>query len=145
MPSDGTSLDLKRLAQVLGLLQSAHDGEVTEAARRATRMVREAGLTWQDILRVDDTQNRDLYGAQQVVQHPERGPLAPPVGRTWKDTLRWLCARSAGEDVRENEFLDNLARRLNGQYGYGAPFISPYQAAWVTNIYDRIAKPEANA
>jgi hypothetical protein len=65
------------------------------------------------------------------------------VGRTWKDSLRWLCARSAGQDERENEFLDELARRLNSQYGYGRPFITPYQAAWVVNIYDRIARPEA--
>jgi hypothetical protein len=44
------ALDLDRLARVLGLLGSSHDGEVLAAARMAERMRREAGATWSQIL-----------------------------------------------------------------------------------------------
>jgi len=134
------SLDTRKLVAILGRFTSSHDPEALAAARLANRMVREAGLTWEEVIGSGSGPDPDIYGKQQVIEHPERGPLAPPVGRTWKETLRWLCARSAGEDDRENEFLDDLCRILAKQYGYGPPFISPYQAAWVTNIYDRIAQ-----
>jgi hypothetical protein len=43
-------LDRERLARVLGLLGSSHDGEVLVAARQAERLRAEAGLTWPEIL-----------------------------------------------------------------------------------------------
>src|SRR5260221_13111509 len=43
-------LDRDRLARVLGLLGSAHDGEVVSAGRAADTLVRRAGLTWPDIV-----------------------------------------------------------------------------------------------
>jgi hypothetical protein len=45
------ALDRTRLACVLGMLGSDHDGEVLNAARAAERMRREAGLTWPEILK----------------------------------------------------------------------------------------------
>src|SRR5947209_18925415 len=39
-----------KLARVLGLLGSNHDGEVLAAARQAERLRAEAGLTWADIV-----------------------------------------------------------------------------------------------
>jgi hypothetical protein len=39
---------------VLGMLGSAHAGERDNAARKATQILREAGLTWWDVLDVDD-------------------------------------------------------------------------------------------
>ena len=44
------SLDRDRLAKLLGMMGSAHDGEVVAAARQAERMRAEAGLTWQQIM-----------------------------------------------------------------------------------------------
>lgn len=133
-------LDLRKLAGILGMLGSAQDNEVLAAARLAHRLIREAGTTWRAVL-VEDGSDPDAFGAQQVIEHPERGRLAPPVGRTWKDTLVWLCGRHAGQDARENEFLDDLSRRLSALHGYGAPFISPAQAAWVVDVYERFAAP----
>jgi hypothetical protein len=43
-------LDRERLAKLLGLLGSEHDGEVVAAARRADALVRGTGLTWRDVL-----------------------------------------------------------------------------------------------
>ena len=44
------ALDRDRLARVLGMLGSAHDGEVVAAARQAERLRADAGLTWNDIV-----------------------------------------------------------------------------------------------
>jgi hypothetical protein len=46
IPSDTA----ERLAKLLGMIGSAHDGEALNAARLADKVVREAGLTWIDIL-----------------------------------------------------------------------------------------------
>jgi hypothetical protein len=43
-------LDRERLAKLLGLLGSEHDGEILAAAHRADALVRGAGLTWRDVL-----------------------------------------------------------------------------------------------
>jgi hypothetical protein len=43
-------LDRELLAKVLGPLGSDHDGEVVAAGRTADRMVRDAGLTWPDVV-----------------------------------------------------------------------------------------------
>ena len=43
-------LDRSRLAKLLGLIGSEHDGEALTAARAADRLVRGAALTWFDIV-----------------------------------------------------------------------------------------------
>lgn len=45
-----TTLDRVRLARVLGLLGSNHDGEVVNAGRIANDMVRAADMTWGEVL-----------------------------------------------------------------------------------------------
>lgn len=44
-------LQVDRLAAVLGMLGSDHDGEVLAAARHAERLRRQANVAWADILR----------------------------------------------------------------------------------------------
>jgi hypothetical protein len=44
------SVDRDRLARILGMLGSAHDGEVVAAARQAERLRQDAGLIWRDIV-----------------------------------------------------------------------------------------------
>jgi hypothetical protein len=39
-----------KLVKVLGMLGSAHDGEIAAAGRRATAMVKGAGLTWGEVI-----------------------------------------------------------------------------------------------
>jgi hypothetical protein len=45
-----TDADRIRLARLLGMLGSDHDGEVANAGRLADRLVRGAGLTWLDVV-----------------------------------------------------------------------------------------------
>jgi hypothetical protein len=45
-----------RLVKVLGLLGSDHSGERDNAARLATRILKEANLTWYDVLGIDEEQ-----------------------------------------------------------------------------------------
>jgi hypothetical protein len=44
------TIDTDKLAKILGMLGSAHDGEALAAARQADAMLRRAGLTWHDVL-----------------------------------------------------------------------------------------------
>lgn len=57
-----------RLAKVLGLLGSDHDGERAAAALMATKIIRAAGLTWPDI----------------VTPRPS-APPPPPPPKTWRE------------------------------------------------------------
>jgi hypothetical protein len=45
-----TGLDRERLARVLGMLGSAHDGEIAAAGRMAHAMIRGARITWAEVL-----------------------------------------------------------------------------------------------
>ncbi len=54
-------MEWPKLARVLGMLGSSHDGEVLNAARIAERMVREAGLSWDQVVADlgDESRERD--------------------------------------------------------------------------------------
>jgi hypothetical protein len=41
---------LDRLVKLLGMLGSAHDGEIANAGRKAHALVRQHGMTWADLL-----------------------------------------------------------------------------------------------
>ena len=43
-------MERERLAKLLGMLASDQDGEVLAAARAVTRLVRDGGLSWDDLL-----------------------------------------------------------------------------------------------
>lgn len=49
-----TSSDRSMLAKLLGLVGSAHDGEALAAARKAHALVAARGITWPDLLGLDD-------------------------------------------------------------------------------------------
>jgi hypothetical protein len=44
------AIDRDRLAKLLGMMGSTHDGEALAAARQAERLRAEAGLTWPEII-----------------------------------------------------------------------------------------------
>jgi hypothetical protein len=44
------NLDRNKLARILGMLGSAHDGEVAAAGRAADALIRGAGLAWPEVL-----------------------------------------------------------------------------------------------
>jgi len=49
------SSDIQKLAKLLGMIGSNHDGEALAAARKAYEMVERIGTTWPDLLQVPVT------------------------------------------------------------------------------------------
>jgi hypothetical protein len=56
-------LDRDKLAKVLGMLGSAHDGEIASAGRAANQMIRAAGTTWPDTLGKGDAKYSEPAGS----------------------------------------------------------------------------------
>lgn len=46
------SSDIQKLAKLLGMIGSNHDGEALAAARKAYEMVERIGTTWPDLLQI---------------------------------------------------------------------------------------------
>jgi hypothetical protein len=86
-------LPRSKLAAVLGLLGSEHDGEVVAAGRMAERIRREANVTWSDIIA------------------PPGGPgsRSADVPPAW-DVMVAVCrAGPAGQTLWERHFLSELS------------------------------------
>jgi hypothetical protein len=45
-----SELDLKKLGRVIAMVDSSRDGEALNALRLADRMLRDAGMRWEDLL-----------------------------------------------------------------------------------------------
>jgi len=50
--------ETRKLAKLLAMLGSSHDGEALTAARKAQEMVKASGTTWQEVLGLENT-NQD--------------------------------------------------------------------------------------
>jgi hypothetical protein len=86
-------IDMGRLAAVLGMLGSAHDGEALAAARMAERMRRQAGLAWPDLL-VGPPRQPDL-------------PLEPPPD--WRAMAARCASRPGPLTAWERNFIETVA------------------------------------
>jgi len=80
--TSAASLDRERLAKLLGMLGSAHDGEVIAAARQAERLRQGAGLTWDDIVQPtlpppSRVQRADTLGAAMAFVLDHEDALTP--------------------------------------------------------------------
>lgn len=67
-------IDRAKLAAVLGMLGSAHDGEVVAAGRLAEQIRAASGLSWSELLAGDQSKNFDVAPAAQTT--PRRPDLA---------------------------------------------------------------------
>ena len=67
------NFDRATLAKVLEILESSHTGEALAAAKLASAMVREAGLTWDDVIAKD-------VAPRVVAQAPAEAPKASGSG-----------------------------------------------------------------
>lgn len=133
-------LDTSRLARILELLGSPVDGEALAAARAASRLLKQHWLEWSDVLREPEPIQR--VGAHQIWPEDDTSAeavaLEPPIGGTWLQTLRRLCAERAGLTPSENRWLDRLCAR---QATYAnRPAISYDEAARVIDVYNRWAR-----
>jgi hypothetical protein len=89
--------DRQRLAKLLGMAGSQHDGEALNAARLANRMVRERGITWFDVMLPPE----DRHSQQQATADPSQD---------WRRTAS-ACSRFPHLINRwEHEFLSGLPR-----------------------------------
>jgi hypothetical protein len=92
-----TALDRGRLAKLLGMLGSDHDGEVVAAAKQAERLRRKAGITWAEIV----VPAKSLASRSDHLEWPE----------TTTESIE-LCIEHA--DVLsgwDKKFLASIARR----------------------------------
>ena len=113
-------LDRDRLAKLLGLLGSDHDGEVVAAARQAERLRADAGLTWPEIL------------------VPRLPP--PPHGRnvrTVADAIDFVIEHQVVLTVWERGFVSAL-RRLKYP-------LSPRQLDVLERLVEKVRRTEAKA
>jgi hypothetical protein len=107
-----------KLAAVLGMMGSVHDGEALAAARTAERMRRDAGLSWQELL-----------NANQRVDN--QAPTAPV---SWRQTVAECLNRRGSLRTWEAGFLESLS---------GFPKISPKQRNCLEAIANRVLRRTA--
>jgi hypothetical protein len=106
-----------RLTQLLGMLGSDHDGEVVNAGRLATRLVRSAGLTWNDVV------------ARSFESSAPPPPEAPPAD--WREKVAACLALRDRLTPKEVDFLTNLAQRTHPP--------TPKQVSWLLGIEEKIS------
>jgi hypothetical protein len=63
------------LAKVLEILESSHTGEALAAAKLASAMVREAGLTWDDVIAKDVVPRVQAQPPAPAPKAPSNGPF----------------------------------------------------------------------
>jgi hypothetical protein len=144
-------LDRDRLAKLLGLLGSDHDGEVTAAARQAEHLRRAAKLTWSEILSTaGPRENPDLrHLFEQLVVDNDRllariveleaanarlrtqTQTTPPVPENLDEMLCRLLVWERHLSDWERGFVHDLIRRRRRR-------LSPKQCASLGDIVSKI-------
>ena len=124
-----------RIAQILGMGGSVHDGEALNAIRLANRLVREAQLTWPDLLcerlpAPDPEPEQWAYGDEE--DHRPSGDLFFAWPLRWQAAVRFAdrCRKELPD--RERDFIDQLAIRNSG----ATP--SEKQTLWLRGIVTRL-------
>lgn len=128
-----------RLAKLLALSTSDHVGEALESVRAANRMVQAAGLTWHDVL-AGCVVGRSVPTEDQAIYTNAYGTVLPPIGATWADTVRRLCAEGAGANPYENALMMHIAGRLARGVA-----LAPNEAVFVISTYHAWTKQEAQS
>ena len=116
-----TTFNRATLAKVLEILDSSHAGEALAAAKLASTMVREAGLTWDDVLAANIVPRGTAAAALPAGTGPfgyrkdrELSPheqffmvlLSPRTPAELKRKLRGLEARVLDGEITPQESLD---------------------------------------
>ena len=106
--------DADRLAKLLGMLGSHHDGERAAAGAKADQLVRALGLTWHQVITV-------------TVAPPLSPATRPPPRRmaVYCHARRWQLS------AKEREFVESMLQWR------GEP--TERQREWLTDLYARLS------
>jgi hypothetical protein len=97
MTASLTPAELERLRNILGRLSSDYDGERAAAGLLATRLLRDKGLGWDEV----------------VLPHAPSRPAAAQrrqAKQTWRQIVQDLLARPGSLRAWEKDFLPSLLR-----------------------------------
>ena len=71
-------MKMELLTKILGMTGSEHDGEALAALRKAQGMMREAKVTWADLLKAPSQSSSSGYQQQQGSKNYYQPPPPPP-------------------------------------------------------------------
>ena len=121
IPLDASSA--QRLVRLLGMLGSAHDGEVANAGRMADRLIRESGLTWSQIIAPTPATLTPLS-------------RQPATALEWRQLAAWIKRNFADQlNPREYQFVVHMATWRS--------MPSPKQQEWLNAIAERFGEVAA--
>ena len=117
--------EVERLIALLGMLGSAHDGEVVNAARLAQRLIGGAGVTWADVLngqtRGDKYSDEDMQAAVNYayrngytagVADSKQKPVTRIAPASWAGLARSILADHVDElSEWERGFIESWSTR----------------------------------
>jgi hypothetical protein len=123
----GIPLDVstaQRLVRLLGMLGSAHDGEVANAGRMADRLIREHGLTWPQVIAPTPPATFTPLSRE------------PATALEWRQLAAWIKRNFADLlNAREHRFVTHMATWRS--------MPSPKQKEWLTAIAERFEEVAA--
>ena len=139
-----------RMAALVKMLSSTHDGEVVNAARAIGKMLAAHGLDWNDL----GTYLSRWSGIAEAPPPPPRAADIRPRPQTYSGGPSWKRRAAAAEDVdtdlvnsklselggythvmkrQDRDFVESLIEKFD-QYAERT-FVSPAQRDWVDNLY----------
>lgn len=121
------------LAKVLGQMGAAEDGQVLAAARKASQMVREAGLTWEQALGLVSSPAPASPGGADAPVIFDKQVLTPPFGARWADSVRRLLDEGPSARHVLNEMDRHWLRAMPGRLHARA--IQPHEAANLWRVW----------
>jgi hypothetical protein len=108
-----------RLAKVLGMLGSDHDGEIAAAGRRANQMVRSAGLTWSEVISPTTPASNASHTPRRRWRRPVSASDSAALCLQWPEVLTdWetdFCRSLVGRQrisPRQSEVLARIVRKV---------------------------------
>jgi hypothetical protein len=108
-----------KLAKVLGMLGSEHDGEIAAAGRQANQMVRNAGLTWREVIAPAAPAPQQQYRPPRRWRRPVSAGDAAALCLQWPEVLTdWetdFCRSLVGRQStspRQSEVLNRITAKV---------------------------------
>lgn len=134
-----------KLAKILARLGSEHDGERAAAGLLASRLLREAGLSWEDLLAPQAATFRVVdirpAAAPPSARRVVRFDFAVMTARQRRGVLR-ILSTVPGTSAEDRAWLDQLSKRI-----YREPHVSPSRSEMerVVELWRKLAPPWAEA